>query len=52
MLFADAVDQAFAEILADQVQHHVERGSTPGAGVEIAVDFVEVGIDFRLGEGF
>ncbi len=54
VLFADAVDEAFAEILADEVQHHVERGRAAGARIEIVVDLVEVGIDLglrkRLGE--
>ena len=43
-------DDLLVEMLADQVQHHVERGGAPGAGVAIAVDLEEVGIDLRLGK--
>ena len=47
-LLADLRDDLLVEMLADQVQHHVERGGAAGAGVAIAVDLEEVGIDLRL----
>ena len=49
-LFANAVDEVLAEILADQVQHHVQRSRAARAGIDVAVDFVEIGIDLGLRE--
>ena len=51
-LLADLCDDLLVEMLADQVQHHVERGGAAGAGVAIAVDLEEVGIDLRLRKFF
>ena len=48
-LLADAVDEVVVEIVADQLQHHVERGGAAGAGVDVLVDLEEVGEDVGLG---
>jgi hypothetical protein len=49
---ADAVDGVVVEIVADDLQHHVERGGAAGAGKDIAVDLEQVGEDIDLREGF
>jgi hypothetical protein len=40
------------EIVGDDRQHHVERRGAAGAGVDVAVDLEQVGIDADLREGF
>ena len=50
-LLADAVDELVVEIVADQLQHHVERGGAAGAGVDVLVDLEEIGEDIGLREG-
>ncbi|MND83988.1 hypothetical protein D3C80_758660 [compost metagenome] len=52
LLLADPVDEVVAKILAYQVEHHVERCRAAGAGIEIAVDLIEIGIDLCLRKGF
>ncbi|AIJ54172.1 hypothetical protein H711_01292 [Brucella ovis IntaBari-2009-88-3] len=49
-LFADFIHEIGVEIIADKLQHHIERSRSARAGVEIAVHFKQVGIDLRLGE--
>ena len=50
-LLADAVDEIVVEIVADQLQHHVERRGAAGAGVDVLVDLEEIGKDVGLREG-
>ena len=50
--FADAVDQCVVVVLADQAQHHVERRGAACAGMHQTIDFIEIGKDICLGEGF
>ena len=55
-LFANAVDEALVEIVADQLQHHVKRRGAAGAGVDVLIDLEEVGKDIgfrkRFGEAW
>lgn len=47
-LLADPVDEIVGVILADQRQHHVERGGAAGAGEDVVVDLEKVGMHVRL----
>jgi hypothetical protein len=51
-LLANPVDQIVVEIVADELQHHVERRRAAGAGEDVLVDLEQVGKHVGLRERF